>query len=209
VHGSSSITLAIGELDSMFKPWIGKNYNESPAPKILILGESQYGNSHVTWDYPLEEKNILTIQQQIDDSWRSRFHTKIVSGFLGHRPSVSEKGKFWNSVAYHNLITEPLEAARIAPTKKQWEDSLEALPQVIEELSPNYCVVLGYRMWGQFSNKFDFSKIKTVLDIGKCGAVYSESMQCVFHGIKHPSGRGYKTKDIHAYINNLKKEKWG
>lgn len=193
----------------MFKPWIGKNYEDSATPKILILGESQYGDAHIKWNYPLEEKNILTIQQQINDAWRSRFHTKIVSAFLGHRPSIPEKGEFWHSVAYHNLITDPLKAARKAPTQKQWDESISILPNTIKELSPDYCVVFSHRMWGQLSGKFDFVRMKVTSDIGKCGAVFSESMQCVFHGVKHPSGQGYKTQQINSYITNLIKEKWG
>lgn len=187
----------------MFKPWIGLNYFQSTKPRVLILGESHYGDAHIRGEYPLEEKTILCIQQQIDNTWRGRFYTKIVSMFIGHKPAISEKHGFWQSVSYHNLITEPLLASRKAPSQEQWRYSIQTLPTILKELAPDYCVILGYRMWGQLRDKFDFAPVKFNSDIGPCGAVASDSFKCLFHGIKHPSGRGYRSSIWHDRIQNL------
>jgi len=193
----------------MFKPWIGKTYESTKSPRTLILGESHYGNSHIDYNYPIEDKTIRCIQEQIDNSWVGRYFTKVVSTNLGHRPTLEEKGSFWNSVSYHNLITEPLEAARRAPTQEQWATSLQTLPTVIKELKPDYCICIGYRMWNQIKDQFDLELLATRSDIGPCGAVFSKEMNCVFHGIKHPSGRGYRNSEWHTHITNLKNERWG
>ena len=191
------------------QPWIGSKYESSDAPKTLILGESHYGDSHIKWNYPFEQKTILCIQQQIDNTWKGRFYTRIASTFIGYRPSVIEKGVFWNSVAYHNLITEPLQGARRAPTQEQWNVAIETLPEIIERLEPDYCVTLGFRMWHQLKGKFDFNDFHVNSDIGPCGAFISERMNCIFHGLRHPSGRGYRNAENHQFIANLKKEIWG
>jgi len=185
----------------MFKPWIGSAYHQQIAPKIFILGESHYGSSP-------EDKTILCIQQQIDDSWRSKFYTKIVATFIGHKPSLEEKRVFWSSVVFHNLITEPLSKARVSPTNEQWHDSAATLFALVEELKPDYCVCLGYRMWHVLRSLPGFTPVDLGIDVGPCGAYSHAQLSCIFHGIKHPSGRGFRSADWHVFITNLRTKKW-
>ncbi len=192
----------------MFKPWVGQNYGQQ-IPKTLILGESHYGDAHIKWKYPVEEKTVRSIQEQMINAWPSRFHTKVVATMIGHLPSLAEKKLFWNSVAYHNLITEPLMASRISPTDVQWTSSVATLAAVFKELKPDYCICLGYRMWGVLKHQIKHTPITTNAEIGKCGAFRSESLNCVFHGMMHPSGRGFKRTDWHRYITNLRQAQWG
>ena len=191
----------------MFKPWIGPNFDKQ-TPRILILGESHYGDAHIKWNYPVEEKTVRSIQEQMVNAWPSKFHTKVVAMLIGHLPTVEEKKQFWNSVAYHNLIAEPLLAARIPPTNAQWIHSVATLPQVFEELKPEYCICLGYRMWGVLKHRVEHTSIQVSSDIGPCGAFWSDELKCVFHGIKHPSGRGYKRAEWHRHITNLQQSAW-
>ena len=184
----------------MFKPWIGDNYWESSF-RILVLGESHYGEAHLEHGYELEEKTILCIQEQIDNVWRHAFYTKIVSTFLGHRPSLSEKKIFWHQVAYHNLITEPLKEARTPPSQEQWATSIATLPSVLEDLRPDYCVCLGFRMWPHLERAFDFEPVKISADPGECGVVFSPTYKCALHGIKHPSG-GFSSNFWHRRISD-------
>ena len=192
----------------MFKPWLGENY-EKQTPKTLILGESHYGDAHVKWNYPVEEKTIRSIQEQMVNAWPSRFHTKVVAMMIGHLPSLAEKKQFWNSVAYHNLITEPLTASRVGPTDAQWITSVATLEGVFGELKPNYCICLGYRMWAVLKHQIEHTPIKVASDIGPCGAFWSEQLHCIFHGIMHPTGRGFRRADWHTFITNLRQAQWG
>jgi hypothetical protein len=192
----------------MFEPWIGTNYGQQ-TPRTLILGESHYGDAHVKWSYELEKKTKLCIQQQIDNTWRSRFFTKVASTMIGHLPTLGEKKTFWNSVAYHNLITEPLTASRVGPTDLQWTSSVATLPTVMDDLAPEYCICLGYRMWGVLKHRIEHTPIDVPTDIGPCGAFWSEQLHCTFHGMMHPSGRGFRRTDWHTYIMNLRQARWG
>lgn len=192
----------------MFIPWKQPDY-ERQSPKTLILGESHHGDAHIRYNYPLEKKTILNIEQQVSNAWVSRFYTKVAATLLGHLPSLEEKGRFWNSVAYHNLITEPLSGPRVGPTDEQWIRSFATLPTVFADLKPDYCICLGYRMWGVLRHRIAHTKIETTSSIGPCGAFWSDAFCCVFHGIMHPSGRGYRRLDWHRYINNLRHARWG
>ena len=184
------------------------NYSKQN-PKTLILGESHYGDDHIKWNYPLEEKTVRSIQEQMINAWPSRFHTKVVATMIGHLPSMAEKKEFWNSVAYHNLITEPLSASRVPPTDKQWTTSVATLPVVFGELKPDYCICLGYRMWNILKHLVVHTPIKVAPNIGPCGAFWSEELHCVFHGMMHPSGRGFKRTDWHRHITDLREAPLG
>ena len=192
----------------MFEPWIGKEYDsQSDFPKTLILGESHYGKHH-EGQYDLSKKTIYCIDDQIQWNNSYPFFTRLVSSLTGQKPNFEEKGLFWHKVAYHNLITEQLEASRRCPTHEQWEKSILTLPDIIEELKPEYCIVLGYRMWWKIQNRFDFEPCSCRYDAGPCGVVYSPSMNCYFHGMKHPSGRGFINAEWCSWIDNFIKEKW-
>ena len=193
----------------MFNPWIGKDYLAQSAPKIMILGESHYGEFHIKTDSPPEDRTVVCIQKQIDESWKARFYTKIASMLIGHRPTIEEKRSFWHSVVYHNLITEPLEKHRVPPTTAQWDKSIPTLAPLIKELKPDYCICLGYRMWERLKTYPGFTLIPFDSDIGSCGAYWSEELNCIFHGVMHPSGRGSRSFDWNRYINNIRETKWG
>jgi len=193
----------------MFEPWVGEEYaSQKVFPRTLILGESHYGNHHVTYNYDLKRKTILCIEDQIIHNCPYRFFTRLVSALTGKRPTLDEKRTFWHRVAYHNLIDEPLEASRRAPTAEQWERSIATLPQILADLKPEFCLVLGYRMWHKLHWRFDFQKMAVAGEIGPCGAVESPSMKCVFQGMKHPSGRGFVNAQWSGWVENLIRENW-
>ena len=192
----------------MFEPWIGKNYStQSTFPKTLILGESHYGRHH-EGSYALEKKTILCIEDQIVHNCTYRFFTRLVSSLTGRRPSFADKGVFWNKVTYHNLITEPLEASRQQPSAVQWQKSIETLPGIISSIKPEYCIVVGYRMWQRIHNEFDFTMVSADNEVGPKGIVFSPSMKCYFHGIKHPSGRGFINAEWTTWVNNFVTQQW-
>lgn len=192
----------------MFEPWIGQEFDsQSEFPRTLILGESHYGKHH-EGRYELAKKTILCIEDQIVHNCSYRFFTRLVSSLTGRRPNFYDKGVFWHKVAYHNLITEPLAGPRCCPTMDQWKKSIATLPQVFEDLKPELCLVLGYRMWNQLHRQFDFQKIVNTDDIGPCGAVESNSINCILMGMKHPSGRGFVNAQWSGWVENLVREKW-
>jgi hypothetical protein len=205
----TACSIFIHSVSIMFKPWIGENYEQQQTPRTLILGESHYVDSYVTGTQPLENKTIANIKDQTINAWPSRFHTKVVATMIGHLPSLAEKKLFWNSVAYHNLITEPLSASRVRPTDEQWNKSVPTLDTVFEKLKPDYCICLGRRMWGVLKHQLKQTPINITSEIGPCGAFRSERFNCIFHGMIHPSGRGFRWAEWHNYITNLRQAQWG
>jgi len=79
----------------------------------------------------------------------------------------------------------------------------------MSELKPDFCVALGFRMWGQLhTTKLDFEPLKLKADVGPCGTVKSKHWNCLFQEIMHPSGRGYSPGKWHPYILNVLNELW-
>ena len=89
------------------------------------------------------------------------------------------------------------------------EKTVRTLDAVMALLKPDYCVCLGYRMWGELWWRIERTPIQVASDIGPKGAFWSERFRCVFHGTKHPSGRGFRWAEWHRYITNLRRERWG
>src|SRR5205823_6235190 len=104
-------------------PWEGANYREGGTwhRRVLILGESGYD-----WEgrpVPVRDATEYCIRDQLaadpDDLSRPRFtkafFTKIAGAFLDHLPTLPEKCRFWNSVAYYNFTQMLLKGPRKAP----------------------------------------------------------------------------------------------
>jgi hypothetical protein len=189
----------------MFEPWIGNHYNAQTIPKILILGESHYGDNHIKLGYELAKKTIYCIEDQIMHNTPYPFYTKLASTFIGHRPNLNEKTTFWHSVAYHNLITTPLVASRRAPTFEQWKESFLTLPTIINSLKPDYVVVLGYRMWKHLTVEPSLRNVPDIRNAGPCGLRALGTSY--FHGIMHPSGP-FSPSQWHSVIQSVKGQLW-
>ena len=74
--------------------------------------------------------------------------------------------------------------------------------------APDYCIVLGYRMWARLQGQFDFTPLSLSVDTGPRGVVSSKSMRCFFQGMKHPSGRGFVNSQWTVWIDNFVRQEW-
>lgn len=128
-----------------FRPWTGANYeNGFQGLRTFILGESQYTCQ------PCENPSLFTIERVKDtiNGWKHPFWTKTATALLGNDPTLKEKGVFWNSVAIYDYVQEFAGSGpRIEPSPKCWESSESAFVEVLEELKPEFMLVLGYRLW--------------------------------------------------------------
>jgi hypothetical protein len=129
-----------------FKPWVGDRYGSMFRKRVLILGEAHY-----RWDPKIDAYPELTrtlIGNQISGDHTYHFWTRVAGAFLGHKPTWAEKGPFWHSVAFANRIQEYASVGPgVAPTPEMWARSHAAFAELIEELTPQAIIVLGYRQW--------------------------------------------------------------
>jgi len=120
-------------------PWIGSNYKNGGIfnKRILILGESHYGNSNIfnRRDYTqqvVKEK----IGEGTDDGevFSSSFFTKLFYTLHSRDNKLENLKELWHSVAFYNYIQEPLIASRRKPEKWMWQNSKESFKNVVLEL---------------------------------------------------------------------------
>ena len=146
----TSVDKTINAMESpiRFLPWVGSNYSKGfKGVRTLVLGESHYQWAAVgdinTWSTITPE----LVQEQIDGHYTKAFWTKIAITFLNQRPSRDEKEVFWHSVAFYNYVQESAgDGPRQAPSEGSWDLSVSAFQKVIEDLSPDFMLVLGDRL---------------------------------------------------------------
>ena len=136
-----------------FQPWVGDNY-ENENLKILVLGESHYGNA---------EENKETFTQDVIKSWALReegsikFFTtiaKILSDKTEVYLSDDDAKEFWHKVAFYNYVQDFVgEEARMRPTELMWKEAKLPFIQVVNKLKPNIVVVLGSHL-GEYIEEY-------------------------------------------------------
>ncbi|MEQ9100537.1 MAG: hypothetical protein RIF36_08070 [Imperialibacter sp.] len=185
-----------------FLPWKGPHYEEGlSGVTTLVLGESHY-----TWNekdinkWPEVTQKLVSEQIQ-DKKFKKAFWTNIVITFIGFTPTLEDKKKFWNSVAFYNYVQETAgDSARKAPPTDSWERSAPAFQEVLNKLNPDFVVILGYRLSSHLSrfkeNPGPFlgtdSKIKTWWMATNGG-------QALATTIRHPSS-GFNGRAWNKYI---------
>jgi hypothetical protein len=129
-----------------FKPSIGPDYLTSPlsGARVLIVGESHYVKEEEK--YP--EFAIDCVREQAEGQWTKAFWTNIAVAFLGRLPATDEELGFWHSVAFYNFVQQLIGAkAWVRPKREMWQSSHDAFAQVLDELEPEFALVLGYALW--------------------------------------------------------------
>ena len=140
-----------------FKPWVGRDYSTGGLlrQRVLILGESHY-----QWKRGVPLTPELTrqcIREQISGTYTKQFWTNIAVAFLGRRPDVADKRRFWDSVVFSNLIQANVGfGPRVPPSDKMWADGrLIFFKHLVTRYKPHVgdgC--LGYRLWERLPDEW-------------------------------------------------------
>lgn len=173
-----------------FKPWIGEDYASGMrfGKRVMVLGEAHYQWDHEIKPYP--ELTRTAILHQITGEYTFAFWTRIVSAFIGHKPSFEEKQVFWRSVAFYNYVQESVGfGPKVAPAPEMWTRSEPAVAEVLRDLAPQVLIVLGYRLWNHLPN------LNGAPDKPIDGASQTQTWRyplpnggsCLAYGIRHPS----------------------
>ncbi len=126
-----------------FLPWIGSNYHLHPKlpGRILIIGEAHYADD--------DAKRCLT-RLVIQRQWQGEpyaYFTRILRVLTSAGDPI-DRESFWNTVAFYNYVQRIVSGnARVPPSRRQWDEAHDVLPEVLEELRPDYVIVTGKRLW--------------------------------------------------------------
>lgn len=131
-----------------FEPWKGPEYERS-RPRLLILGESHYGE--ISSD---PDATRLLTADYIKSKWSHRFWTSTMQAVVGAPHHEIDRAKFWNSVAFYNYVqgSAGLTSGR-APPQALWSTSEPAFFRVLERLQPDCVLVLSRRLWNHMSSQ--------------------------------------------------------
>ena len=110
--------------------WIGSAYQAS-SPRILILGESDYGGTD-----PL----VAYVPQWLDKKHRDYSFARISNAFGSSLP----RDRFWNQIAFYNFVPGMVgESRNDRPTKSMYQQAQTVLPDVLNYLRPDGVLILG------------------------------------------------------------------
>ena len=110
--------------------WIGTAYLAS-SPKVLILGESDYGGTD-----PL----VTYVPQWLDKKHRDYSFARISNAFGSSLP----RDKFWHQIAFYNFVPGMVgESRNDRPTKSLYQRAQTVLPDVLNYLKPDGVLILG------------------------------------------------------------------
>ncbi|OQX63399.1 MAG: hypothetical protein B5M56_02985 [Desulfococcus sp. 4484_241] len=188
-------------MTSMPPIWKGADYDNGGifGKRILIVGESTYAEEGVD----ISQYNILMAQDHID-GYRDSYRTKLLRVFLNREENNDDIKKFWQSVAFFNYITTPLQKARLAPSEHNWQKDVQPLSEILADICPRLIVVVGYRMWDRWSNNSPCSKEEgpVINGAGRENTLYLSwgKGKALSYGLRHPNGRGFSWKNEHPYL---------
>ncbi|ALE53306.1 hypothetical protein AC233_00130 [Burkholderia sp. HB1] len=132
-------------------PWVGSQYASSPV-RTLVLGESIY-----EWTKTPREQGIFRSRYARPDALRvthlnhalqfkrnSRYVRNIERAVLcSAKPTNDHKLAFWSSVAYHNLVLDPLRSLKHRPSQRQFRAGWEEVLDLLNPLAVRQILVYG------------------------------------------------------------------
>ena len=174
------------------EPWVGSAFSG-----LLIIGESHYGTSDDADDVELTKRVI----KLITEGTRHRFHTKVQQMIYGERGS-EDPAVFWSQVSFLNFCPGVTNDPRHRPDVQMWSAGHDALPGLLQSISPTHILVLGAETW---TNMPPFDRTAEPLthegrlrEIG-CYRVGEQSLAPAT-SVPHPSSWGFSTTKWHPFV---------
>ena len=125
------------------------------------------------------------------------FFAKIVGSFFGGPQDIACRRDFLRTVAFYNFIQDPLPSPKVRPSREMWTRAIPACAEVLQNLEPQFVLVLGRELWNHLSLPFRIGPSISLPD-GKTSAsqlyeLPSRALSCFFP-INHPSSVGWSYK---------------
>lgn len=185
-------------------PWVGSEY-EKTEKKLLVVGESHYYNpdeinsfeKHTNINFTRISIEELGVKQLYKND--KNYNVKITENF--HKALVRtdsfDSSKFWERVAYVNLLQFPMKTNAGRPSDKQFKESWPSLFELIKMISPDQVLFIGNSSANLFNTSAKSMKIKhdkMIYNGEKIGgafpkrsAIYLNDKKIQFDFIRHTS----------------------
>lgn len=193
--GFDSMVEAKNACPMIVRPYCGVRYGiDMPfGLSILVLGESAYDCDCGT-DGSLVDNLSELIIGHVFNNERAPSINKAASVFYGGRQNAEQRQDFWRTAAFTNYVQHNVGAVpRERPTNDQWEYAHAAFQQTLDEVKPQFVLVLGKELW---SREFQRDECATqIMSIGAktkpfCLRRHRSGSSFIF-GINHPSSPGW------------------
>jgi len=189
-----------------FEPRVGANYESKGlnGQKLLVLGESHYckkgctdcGNSthtecrNFTKDVFAEYLDYKNGNGEFD--YWMKTYTKFSNILFEKKLDIDELEEFWDSVIFYNYVQSATEEMRVSPSEEQFERSLDAFIEVLEEYKPDLIIVWGARLWEMLPD-IGRKGEENVLDNGNGQFYYFKvgDKEIPAYSIYHPSSSSF------------------
>lgn len=159
LHGTSEYDGDFRKVASLhFLPWVGRNYPQLD-PRVLIVAESVYaweqGDALVPgtmndlrndrlFGRCIVREHGLWAKFGIDRLSTSKIARGIERAVTGKRDlTPQEQERFWQSIAFHELVQEPLASRKQRPSNRQYEIGAKVFQRVADILKPDACIIVG------------------------------------------------------------------
>lgn len=142
-------------------PWIGDRY---ATDRLLVLGESAYNEADPSKPV-LPQDSVSGVLNRLDgkgpaQKWHRHFKRTFHS-VEGPEAiwSFQTANRFFNEIAYTNYIqTSVGPAACYRPRPEQWVEARRPFRELLENLRPQYLLILGFSVWRDIILEFKIPK---------------------------------------------------
>ncbi len=129
-----------------YYPFIGENFKMAKE-KILIVGESHYADDNKESE-ELHKHPYLT-RAVIKDKGIERGYGKTKTFMNFHKAMITndtfESQKFWDLLAFYNLVQRPMFSSKHRPHTKDFTDGWKTFFKVIDIVKPTAVIFIGVK----------------------------------------------------------------
>lgn len=121
-------------------PWIGKEYCNLER-RVLIVGDSHYGVEEEAWAIDFTRGIIKCCSEcTISETYAMQKNLLLTFGIKDELVA-----RFWRSIAFCNLVQEPMPTFDTKPTYEQYVKGGNILKKIINIIRPTDCIIVGTR----------------------------------------------------------------
>ncbi|MYJ51687.1 MAG: hypothetical protein F4093_03290 [Gammaproteobacteria bacterium] len=130
-----------------FLPWIGPDFGNSNdqgiPPRLLVVGESHYGE----WDD--DGLTAIAVENHITEEWNVKFMTSIQNAILGGMGEIAgeDRTDFYNAIAFYNFIQDMVPNPNTRPIDEMFECGTKSFLSCLDSVQPTHIVVFGFTVW--------------------------------------------------------------